>query len=86
MLDSVHMVIVLILTQDRCTVCAKSTIGSEIVFGRTRWNSKVTWVMWNLVLMHLVKVLVSVQDRRTVCTKHNIGSEIILDALDDTPR
>ena len=22
-------------------------------FGRTRWNSKVTWVMWNLVSIHL---------------------------------
>jgi hypothetical protein len=31
-LDSVHLKIVLILTQDRCTVCAELTIGSEIVF------------------------------------------------------
>ena len=27
----VHLEIVLILTQDRCTVCAERTIGSEIV-------------------------------------------------------
>jgi hypothetical protein len=27
----VHLEIVLILTQDRCTVCAKHTIGSEII-------------------------------------------------------
>jgi hypothetical protein len=27
----VHLEIVLILTQDRCTVCAKRTIGSDIV-------------------------------------------------------
>jgi hypothetical protein len=27
----VHLEIVLILTQDRCTVCAESTIGSEII-------------------------------------------------------
>ena len=26
----VHLKIVLILTQDRCTVCVKRTIGSEI--------------------------------------------------------
>ena len=26
----VHLEIVLILTQDRCTVCAERTIGSEI--------------------------------------------------------
>jgi hypothetical protein len=31
MLDSVCLVIVLILTQDRCKVCAKRTIGSEII-------------------------------------------------------
>jgi hypothetical protein len=31
MLDSVRLEIVLILTQDRCTVCAKRTIASEIV-------------------------------------------------------
>jgi hypothetical protein len=32
-------------------------------FGRTRWNSKWTWVMWNLVLVDLEIVLVLVQDR-----------------------
>jgi hypothetical protein len=31
MLDSVDLEIVLILTQDRCTVCAERTIGLEIV-------------------------------------------------------
>jgi hypothetical protein len=31
MLDLVCLVIVLILTQDRCMVCAERTIGSEIV-------------------------------------------------------
>ena len=30
-LVSVHLEIVLILTQDRCKVCAERTIGSEIV-------------------------------------------------------
>jgi hypothetical protein len=39
-------------------------------FGRTRWNSKVTWVMWNLVLDHLEIVLLLVQDRGTICAKH----------------
>ena len=28
---SVHLEMVLVLTEDRCTVCAKCTIGSEIV-------------------------------------------------------
>ena len=30
-LISVHLEIVLILTQDRCTVCAERMIGSEII-------------------------------------------------------
>ena len=55
-------------------------------FGRTRWNSQVTWVMWNLVSVCLETTLVSVQDRCTVCAKSTIGSEIILDAPDGTPR
>jgi hypothetical protein len=55
-------------------------------FGRTRWNSLVMWVMWNLVSVHLDTVLVSVQDWCMVCAKHAIGSEIILDAPDGTPR
>jgi hypothetical protein len=32
MLDSVRLEIVLILTQDRCTVCTERTTGSEIIF------------------------------------------------------
>jgi hypothetical protein len=31
MLDSVHLELLQILTQDRCTVCAKRTIGSETI-------------------------------------------------------
>jgi hypothetical protein len=30
-LNLVHLEIVVILTQDRCTVCAKHNIGSEII-------------------------------------------------------
>ena len=29
----IHLEIVLITTQDRCTVCAKCTIGLEIILG-----------------------------------------------------
>jgi hypothetical protein len=32
-------------------------------FGLSRWNSYVTWVMLNLVLVRLETVLVLVQDR-----------------------
>ena len=55
-------------------------------FGRTRWNSKVTWVMWNLILIHLFTVLVSVQNWCAMCAKRTIGSKIILYTPDATPR
>ena len=55
-------------------------------FGHTQWNSKVKWVMWNLISACLDIVSTSVQDRCTVCAKNIIGSDIILDAPDDTPR
>jgi hypothetical protein len=55
-------------------------------FGRTRWNSKVMWVMWNLFSVCLEIVLVLVQDRCKVCTECTIGSETILDVLDLIPR
>ena len=37
--------------------------GLKSHFGCTRWNSKVIWAMWNLVLVYLEIVLVSMQDR-----------------------
>jgi hypothetical protein len=41
----VHLVTVLVSVQDRCTVCAKRTIGSEIVLnapdGTPRWEAQV---------------------------------------------
>jgi hypothetical protein len=86
MLVSVHLEIVLILVQDRSTVCVEHTIRSEIVVGCTRWISNVTLVMSNLVSIHLETVLVLVQDRSMVCSKHTIGIEIILDTPDGTHR
>ena len=50
-----------------------ASVGARSV----QWNSKVTWVMWNLFLVHLETVLVSVQDRCTVCAECTIGSKII---------
>ena len=47
------------------------------LFGRTQWNSKVMWVMWNLVRSCLEMVLVLVIDRCTVCAKRTIGSDIV---------
>jgi hypothetical protein len=54
--------------------------------GRNRWNSKVTWAMWNLISVHLETVLVLVQYRCTFYAKRTIDLEIILDAPDGTPR
>jgi hypothetical protein len=86
MLVLVYLDIVLTLTQDRCTVCAEHSIGSENRFGCTRWISYVTLVIWNLVSIHLETLVLSVQDRSTVCAKRTIGTEIVLDAKDGTPR
>ena len=55
-------------------------------FGRTRWNSQGTCVLWNVILVRSEIVLVSVQDRCTTCAKGTIGSEIVLDALDGSAR
>jgi hypothetical protein len=77
---------VLVSVHDRCTVCAKHTIGPKNCFGCTGWYSWVTSLKWKLVLAYLETVLVSVQDRCTVCAKHTIGSEIVLDTPDDTLR
>jgi hypothetical protein len=38
----VHYMMVLVSEQDRCTVCAKCTIGLENRFGHIRWYSKLT--------------------------------------------
>jgi hypothetical protein len=78
--------IVLILTQDECTVLRRMYCRLRHHFGRTRWNSYVMWVMWNLILVLLETVLVSVQDRCMICAKCTIGSEIILDTANGTPR
>ena len=44
-------------------------------FGRTRWNSYMMWVLWNLISVRLETVLVSVQDRCTVCAKRTIAQK-----------
>ena len=72
------------LVQDRCTVCAKHTMGSEIILDapdgtpRRRGSSERS--------VHLETVLVSVQDRCMVCAGCTIGSEIVLDAADGSTR
>ena len=59
-LISIHLEIVLILTQ--IVAGLRRTyprLGNH--FGRAQWNSYMTWVMSNLVLIRLETVLVSVQ-------------------------
>ena len=82
----VHLEIVLILMQGRCTVCAERTLEILKHLGRTRWNSYMTWLKWKLVLVDLEIVLILTQDRYTVCAERTIGSGIILEAPDGTPR
>ena len=84
MLVSFCLEIVLSLMQDRCTVCAKRTIGSEIDLDIMMVN--VTRLKWMLDSFCLEIVLSLTQDRCTVCAERTIGSEIILDAPDGTPR
>ena len=64
---------VLVSVQDRCTVCAKHTIGDSANLVESRFS-------------YLETVLVLVQDRCMVCAKHTIGSEVVLDPPDGTPR
>ena len=57
-LDSVRFEIVLVLAQDRCTVCAECTSGMEITLGTPEWYSLVMYVEWKFVLVHFEIVLV----------------------------
>jgi hypothetical protein len=51
-------------------------------FGRTRWISLVTLLMWNLISIHFETVVVVMQVWFTVCAKRTIGSQIVLHAPD----
>jgi hypothetical protein len=76
--------IVLVSVQDRCTVCAKCTIGLELF-----------WMPMMILLgdeaqvlhsVHLEIVIILMQDGCTVWVERIAGSEIILDAPDGTAR
>ena len=77
--------IVLILMQDRCTVCVEHTIGSDIILDAP------DGILGDMghVESHFIPFgdsFVSVQDRCMVCARCIIGLQIILDAPDGTPR
>jgi hypothetical protein len=58
-LISVRWKTTVILTQDRCTVWAKQTMVLKTILDAAG-NSKVMWVIWNVILVLLEIVLVSV--------------------------
>jgi hypothetical protein len=70
------------LVHDLCRTCRR--LGNSI--RGTRWNSLVTWVMWNLVSIYFETLLALVQDWCSVCIERTIGSEIVLEAPDETAR
>ena len=83
-LVSVRLAIVLVSVQDRCTVCAKRTIGLDSVINAPM----VLLGDKGQVEAHSVRVeivLILKQDRCAVCAERTIGPEIILEAPDGTP-
>ena len=73
---SVRLEMVLVFVQDRCTVCAKCSIGSDIVLDAPDGTPRyVGHVESRLVCLEMVLVLV--QDRYMVCAKCTIGSDIV---------
>ena len=71
--------------QDRCMVCTRCTIGSEIILDASMVpTGDEAQVEACFGLSNIVLILT--QDRCTVCDERTIGSEIDLDASDGTPR
>ena len=71
--------------QHRCMVCARRTIGSEIVSDApdgTQGDKAQVEACYGPIEV----VLILTQDRCTVCNKRTIGSKVILDTPDGTSR
>jgi hypothetical protein len=73
----------LVLVQDRLTVCAKRAIISEIILDATDGTPR--WRGSSESMVRLEIVLILMQDRCTICIERTLGSKIILDAPDWTP-
>jgi hypothetical protein len=99
MLILVCLEIVLILTQDRCTVCVEHTIGSKIVSDalmdllsdishvESHFNRFGDTVSVSARQVHgLEIVLILTQNNCKVCAERTRGSKIVLDAPDGTSR
>ena len=82
----VHFEIVLLLVQDRCTVCAKRTIGSGILLDTPDGTPRRRGSSGSSFSVRLEIVLTMTKVRCTVCAERTIGSEIVLDAADGNPR
>ena len=83
---SLRLEMVLVLVQDWCTVCAKHTIGTEIVLDALDGTPRCRDSSGSSFSVRLETVLNMTLDRCMICAKHTIGSEIILDTPDGTPR
>jgi hypothetical protein len=84
MVVSFYLEIVLILTQDRCTVCGECTIGSLIILD-TPNDTPGDEAQVEAQFSPFGIVLMLTQDRCTICAERTTGLEIILDAPDGTP-
>ena len=73
-LVSVRLEIVLILMQDRCTVCVEHTIGLEIILDGPDGTPRRRGSYGISLLFRLEIGLVLVQDRDMVCARRTIGS------------
>jgi hypothetical protein len=82
MLDSVRLEIVLILTQDSCTVCAELTTAQQLFWT----HPKVMKLKCKLDSDRSKIVLILTQDRCMDCAECTIALEAILDAPDGTRR
>jgi hypothetical protein len=82
-LTSFRLETVLVSVQDRFTVCAKRTVGLEIVLDtpdgtpRSRGSSESSVRLEIVILM---------QDRCTVCVERTMSWEIVWDTPDRLPR
>ena len=85
-LISIWLDMVLVSVQDRCTVYAKHTIGSEIILDAPDGTPRLRGSSGSSFSVCLEMVLIMTQDRCTVYAEHTIGSEIVLDANDGSPR
>ena len=73
-LISIRLEIVLVLVQDRCTVCAKHTTGSEIILDAPGGTLGDQAKLEYLVSVRFDIGLILTQDRCVVCTECTIRS------------